>query len=127
MLPVSPLSWEDEPRRQELPVTLDSVIAGRNRTLVVPRSIVAKIQVAHPADFVNLDRLGELLDRWELVGHSPNSPNRLELYGQLDGVWHTAVIALASDAEPYSVRITFHRIYERKVLSRERNGRLKRR
>jgi hypothetical protein len=95
--------------------------------LIVLRSIVAKIRATHPADFASLDRLTEFLDRWELVGRSPNSPNRLELYGQIDGVRHTAVIAPASDAEPFSVLITFHRIYARKVLSRERNGRLKRR
>ena len=127
MLPVSPLPWEDESRRQELPATLDHIVAGRGRDLIVPRTIVAKIQLTHPAYFVSLYRLGELLERWELVGQSPSSPNRLELYGQLDGVWHTAVIALASDTMPYSVLITFHRVYERKVLSRERNGRLRRR
>jgi hypothetical protein len=93
----------------------------------VPWSIVQKIQTTHPADFASLDRLAEFLDRWELVGHSPKGPDRLELYGQLDGIWYTAVIALARDGEPFNVLITFHRIYERKVLSRERNGRLRRR
>ena len=127
MLPPSPLSWEDESRRLELPTTLDSVVTIRDRVLVVPRSIVEKIQATHPADFASLERLGEVLDRWELVGLSPSRTGRLELYARLDGIWHTAVIALATEAMPFSVLITFHRVYERKVLSRERSGRLRRR
>jgi hypothetical protein len=127
MLPVPPLPWEDPLRRQVLPETLPDVIAGANRVLLVPRSIVVKIQATHPADFANLGRLVELLDQWELVGLSPNRTDRLELYGQLDGVWHTAVIALASENAPYHVLITFHRVHARKVMSRERHGRLRRR
>lgn len=127
MQPAFPLPWEDESRRQQLPSTLDHILVGRERALIVPRAIVAKVQTTHPADFANLDRLTEFLDRWELFGRSPQSPNRLELYGQLDRIWHTAVIALASETAPFCVLITFHRIYERKVLSRERSGRLRRR
>ena len=127
MPPESPLPWEDETRRQQLPATLDQIVTIVGHTLIVPRSIVTKIELRHPTDVANLDRLSEFLDQWQLVGHSPNNPDRLELYGQLDGVWHTAVIAMASDAESFSVLVTFHRVYERKVLSRERSGRLRRR
>lgn len=127
MLPVSPCPWEDESRRQILPETLAYAMGGQNRILIVPRAIVQKIQERHRVDFANLDGLEELLDRWELVGLSSSGTNRLELYGQLDGVWHTAVIALASETESFNILVTFHRVYERKVLSRERNGRLRRR
>ena len=98
-----------------------------SRVLVVPRSTVRKIQQTHPLDVQCLDRLAELLDRWELVDRSPNNVDRLELHGRLDGVWFTAVIALAREPTPYNVLITLHRVYERKVLSRERSGRLRRR
>lgn len=127
MLPPSPLPWEDESRRQELPESLDDVLVVRSRVLVVPRSIVAKITARHPADIASLDRLWELLDRWELIGSAPSSPARLEVYGRLDGIWHTVVIAAAGEGAAYSVLVTFHRVYERKVLSRERQGRLRRR
>jgi hypothetical protein len=127
MLADVPFPWEDESRRQVLPETLAPAITPGSRVLLVPRSIVRKIHQTHPRDVECLDRLAELLDRWELVGLSPNSTDRLELYGQLDGVWHTAVIALASENAPYNVLITFHRVYARKVMSRERHGRLRRR
>ena len=127
MLSDVPFPWEDEPRRQLLPETLTHAISPVSRVLLVPRSIVRKIQRTHPSDVENLDRLVELLDRWDLVGRSPNSVDRLELYGRLDGVWYTAVIARARDPAPFNVLITLHRVYERKVVSRERSGRLKRR
>ena len=127
MLSDVPFPWEDESRRQLLPETLGHAITHVSRVLLVPRSIVRKIQQMHPLDMESLDRLAELLDGWELVGRSPNSVDRLELYGRLDGVWYTAVIALAREPAPFNVLITLHRVYERKVLSRERSGRLKRR
>jgi hypothetical protein len=127
MLPPSPFPWEDVSRRRSLPATLDYIVADRGRVLVVPRSTVAKIRTTHPADIASLDRLGELLDRWELVGLSPGGSGRLELYARLGGIWHTAVIVLANDTTPFCVLVTFHRIYERKVLSRERSGRPRRR
>ena len=62
----SPVPWEDESRRQELPSTLAQVIVVRTRTLVVPRSTVAKIKATHPTDFASLNRLAQLLDGVEL-------------------------------------------------------------
>src|SRR5947207_1313727 len=93
------------------------------RMLVVPQSIVEKIQARHAADLERLNRLGEFLEHWELFGLSEKGNARVELYGQLDGIWHTAAIALATDAHPFNVLLTFHRIHERKVRSRERSGR----
>lgn len=86
MQSVSPFPWEDESRRQMLPESLVGFIAGQSRVLIVPRAIVHKIQTRHAVDIAHLDRLGELLDGWELVGLSPSSTGRLELYGQIDGV-----------------------------------------
>ena len=127
MLSDVPFPWEDESRRRVLPESLAHEITPVSRVVLVPRSIVSKIQQTHPLDVEGLDRLTELLDRWELVGRSPISTDRLELYGRLDGVWYTAVIALAREPAPYNLLVTFHRVYERKVRSRERSGRLKRR
>ena len=91
MLPVPPLPWEDFSRRLVLPETLLAVTGGHGRYLVVPLTIVHKTQAVHPSDVASLDRLSELLDGWELVGQSPSNPNRVEIYGRLDGIWHTAV------------------------------------
>jgi hypothetical protein len=108
------------------PESLVGFIAGQSQVLIVPRTIVDKIQARHASDIAHLERLRELLDGWEPVGLSPSGTGRLELYGQIDGVWHT-VVALANEVTPYSVLVTFHRVYARKVLSRERSGRLRRR
>ena len=127
MQPVSPFPWEDESRRQLLPESLIGFIDVQSRVLIVPRTIVDKIQARHAIDIAHLERLSELLDGWEVVGLSPSGTGRLELYGQINGVWHIVVIALPNEVAAYSVLVTFHRVYERKVLSRERSGRLRRR
>ena len=121
------MRWEDAARRQTIPETLLALLGDCPRILIVPQSIVEKIRATHPADLDRFDRLGEFLDQWTLMGSSEKGDARLELYGQLDGIWHTAVIALATDVQPFNVLLTFHRTYERKVRSRERSGRLKRR
>jgi len=121
------MDWEDATRRRTIPDSLAAWLGDRSRLLVVPYSITEKIRSTHSTDLRRLDRLGEFLDSWEFVGLSDKGSVRLELYARLDGIWHTAVIALATDTQPYNVLLTFHRLYERKVRSRERSGRLKRR
>ena len=110
-----------------MPESLLTVVGGLGHYLVVPHSIVHKIHTVHPSDIEGLDRLREILDGWELYGFSPSKADRVEIYGRLDEVWHTAVVAQATVESHFSVLITFHRMYERKVLSRERGGRLIRR
>lgn len=58
---------------------------------------------------------------------SPTRAGRLEVYGIIDGVWHTAVMRVADSESDVNVLVTFHRQYERKVLGRARLGRIRRR
>lgn len=116
-------TWEDATLRRELPATLRDLHDSARRAVVVPTQMRDKVVAKHAPDADQLARYGELLRDWEYAGLSPTS-GRLEVYGRLDGVWHTAVIVVDDPRVPVNILTTFHRLYERKVLARARSGRI---
>ena len=114
--------WEVEPLRQVLPDSLVRYAGTSQRVLVIPASVVTKIQERHPADVALLARLADFFERWEYVGWSTKGTRRLEVYGRVEHVWHTAVIRVADADLPVNVLATFHHLYERKVQPRFRRG-----
>ena len=109
--------WEVEPLRQVLPDSLVRYAGTSQRVLVIPASVVTKIQERHPADVALLARLADFFERWEYVGWSTRGRRRLEVYGRVDHAWHTAVIRVTDADLPVEVLATFHRLYERKVCT----------
>jgi hypothetical protein len=109
--------------RRSLPLGLQRQLDTDSAELAVPISVRDKIAARHPLDAAALERVGELLDGWELAGMSPKGDGRLELYGRLDNMWFTAVIK-SEATTAINVLITAHRVYARKVRSRERKGHL---
>ncbi len=118
-------SWEDGPLRLNLPDSLLRFSSSCARTLVVPKSVVGKIEVRHPTDVAMVRRLGELFRGWEYAGLSPKGNQRLEVYRQFDGKWYVAVIQMGCRDLGVNVLVTFHQVYARKVRSRVCGGNLK--
>ncbi len=120
------LTWEDPELRQVLPTSLGEFIPPDRRVLAVPANVREKVAERHPDDAAMLAQLGRLIHGWECAGRSPSGGDRVEIYGRLDGMWHTAVLAVDEGAG-VSVLSTFHRVYERRVEARLSSGRITRR
>jgi predicted xylose isomerase-like sugar epimerase len=103
---------------------VDHIPSGSHRVVVVPLNVVAKIEQRHAADIAAFKRLRELLDSWEFAGLSLSAANRLEVYGRIDSIWYAVMVRLATAETPYNVLVTFHRVYERKVMARYCRGRI---
>jgi hypothetical protein len=112
--------------RLPLPAPLGLLLGISTHELVVEATISQKIRRDHPGDWLFLERIELFVENWQLAGVSPKGPNRIEVYGQLDEIWLTAVIR-AEPIEQCAALVTLHRIYRRKVESRLRRGYLKKR
>lgn len=116
------LDWEEPSLRRTLPDDLRLVLGGAEAIVAVPRNVAEKIESTHPLDSGLLSRWGEILIHWELAGVSPKDETRIEIYGRIEGVWFTTIIARD---EP-NVLTTFHRMKVRKLVNRIRAGYLQR-
>lgn len=117
----APARWEAPELQQLLPREIARLLNTTSDVLAVPSNVAAKIGERHAADRSLLAQLGDLLERWEILGPSPKDVDRIEVYGRLEGVWVTAVIK-ADHQAGLPVLTTFHRIYARKVESRRGKG-----
>lgn len=93
----------------------------KRHELIVERAISQKIQRDHPGDWLFVERIELLVTNWQFAGVSPKGENRVEIYGQLDEIWLTAVLR-ADPIDECAALVTLHRIYRRKVESRIRRG-----
>jgi hypothetical protein len=107
--------------RLPLPAPLGLMLGIRPHELVVELAISQKIQRDHPGDSRFLERIEMLVANWQFAGVSPKGMNRVEIYGQLDEIWFTAVMR-ADQNDECAALVTMHRIYRRKVESRLRRG-----
>jgi hypothetical protein len=123
-LPVQPLEIRE--LRQQLQRPLQDLLELSRTEVIVDRTAHRKITSGHPLDAPYLNRLPELFDGWILAGISPKHSSRLEIYCRIDGIWFTVVVR-ADPELGASFLVTLHRLYARKVASRERKGYLIRR
>lgn len=115
-------AWEDPSLRRVLPVELRFMLGDAESIVAVPRNVAEKIEERHPLDSALLSRWGEILIHWELAGISPKDPTRIEIYGRIEGIWFTTIIA----RDRPHILTTFHRMKVRKMESRIRAGYLRR-
>jgi hypothetical protein len=113
--------WEIPELRTKIQSSFEPFGKPKYENMFVPKNILAKLSGKHAIDMPYINKVGEVVNHWELRGISPKNELAMECYKKLDEIWFIAVIKDDSKMGGY-ILTTFHRLYDRKVMSRLAGG-----